>query len=460
MKVPHDIELEKAILGAILLESESIYEATPIIKPESFYLEAHKIIYSVIYEHHQKSIPFDLLTLTNELRLRKKLEIVGGAYYISQLTSKVGSALHLVRHCQIIQELFIKRKFQKILIENFKKLESSDDVYDVFNCVNRETSSLFEFSTSINYHPIYEIMKDRMNEISKIKKTKEGLIGIHTGFSKLNSFTNGFQPGDYVIIGARPSMGKTIIALLVAKAAASISNIPVLFFSLEMSRKRLSDRLISVETEIDSKLISANKLDSDDWIKIDNSLQVYKSKNIFIIDDSNLTIEDIKSKALVLHRKFGIKMVIIDYIQLIKFSFREKNTNDNISHISRNIKTIAKDIDGVSVALSQLTRGDGIPRLSNLRDSGSLEQDADIVWLLHREDYEGRECDISARLRIDNIIAKNRNAEIGAFYTYRNRPWSYIGEIPFEEIESMRNEQMPFNDNYEIDFEQKDKTPF
>ncbi|MFA6185515.1 MAG: replicative DNA helicase [Candidatus Shapirobacteria bacterium] len=444
---PQDLNIEKAVLGAILLEKDAIYTAIQIIKPNAFYSDNHNIIYNAIYKLYTERKPIDLLTVSNELRESNKLDSIGGAYYISSLTNNVGSCANLENHCKILYELFLRREMIRTLM-SFTNVIDNDyekDIFESYNNISAELSSLFELSLSSDYHNMKDVISERLNKIAEIKPNENNLIGINTGFSRLNSFTNGLQSGDYVIIGARPSMGKTIISLLIARAAIFQSKKKVLYFSLEMNKERIADRLLSIESKIDSKKIASNRLDNCEWKNLDESQGLYNNKDFFIIDNSGMTIEDIKARCITLHRKFGIDEVIIDYIQLIKHSFKNRNTNDNVTHISKNIKAIAKEINCPIIALSQLNRGGvGRPEMKDLRDSGSLEQDADIIWLLHREDYEGCECLPEAINRIDNIIAKNRNGDVGAFYTYRNDIWSYIGEIRFEELASIEN-QMPFN---------------
>jgi len=441
---PQNLELETAVLGAIILESEAINVALPILRGNVFYYNQNALIYESILELNANRQVVDLLTVTNKLRVNGKLEDVGGTFYVSRLMDNIGSSRHLENHCRILQELFLKRETIRVLTETVNESYQESDIFEIYNKINRELSILFELSINADYFNIKDVISERLEQISLLNPDEKGMIGIDTGFSKLNQFTNGFQPADYVIIGARPSMGKTIIALLIAKAC-NRQNKKALIFSMEMSRHRIADRLISIDSQIDSRLISSNRLNDSDWEKIDSSLGLYKNNNIYIIDNSGLTIEDLKAKAITICKKHGISEIIIDYIQLMRHSFPKRNTNDNVTHISKNLKSLAKDTESTVIALSQLNRsGSGYPEMKDLRDSGSLEQDADIVWFLHREDYEGRQCDEDAIRRIDNIIAKNRNGQIGAFFTYRNDSWSYIGELPFEELNSL-TDNMPFS---------------
>lgn len=441
---PNDSKIEAAVLGAILQEPEAIYQAMTIIKPNIFYNDKNKAIYAAVIALQGRNDPIDLLTVSNSLRDAKKLDFVGGAYYVSSLTNNVGSALHIEKHCKILYELYLRREMLLCLNRQVAQIAGDNDIFDTYNQTSAELSNIFEMSLSSNYHNMVDVMNTRLEEVSKIKIDENEMLGIHTPFSKLNKLTNGFQGSDYIILGARPSMGKTIISLLIAKAAIFLSNANGLYFSLEMSKSRLADRLLSVESNIDSKKIASNDLNSDNWSNLTESMDKYNSKQLYIIDDSGLTIEDIKARSITMKRKYGINFIIIDYIQLMKHSFATKNTNDNVTHISKGIKSLSKELNCPIIALSQLKRNENRePTLSDLRDSGSLEQDADIVWFLHRWDYEGRECDPEDKGRIDNIIAKNRNGGIGMFHTYRSDDWSYIGELEFSDINSIA-ESMPF----------------
>jgi len=442
-----DLLIESAVLGAILLERDAIYTAMQILKTGNFYMESHNIIFDAILKLNTQRKPIDILTVTDSLRKSGKLETCGGAYYISKLTSGVGSAAHIEDHCRILYQLYLRREMIAIGLANIKKIDENPDkdIFEVYNSMSAEMNCLFELALSSDFHNMKDVMGERLTEISEIKQKENGIVGVDTGFPKLNNLTSGFQPGDFVIIGARPSMGKTIISLLNSRACVFRSNKKVAYFSLEMSRKRIADRLLSIESVIESKKISSNNLTTLEWETLDNSVSLYTNKNFFIIDVSALTIEDIKSRAITLHRKYGIDEIIIDYIQLIKHSFPRMDTNYNVAHISRNIKSIAKEIGCPVIALSQLNRsGTGEPVMKDLRDSGSLEQDADIVWFLHRNDYEGQECEEEDKNRIINIIAKHRNGDIGKFLTYRNDNWSYIGEMPFEEMQSLES-SMPYS---------------
>jgi replicative DNA helicase len=447
---PNDQGIEKAVLGAILIEPDAIFAAITIINPNVFYNEKHKEIYQAIILLQNDNEPIDILTVSNKLREKTKLDYVGGAYYISLLTSNIGSSFHLEKHCRILYELFLRREMLLCFNRNIKDISANKDIFDTYNQTSAELSSLFEMSLSSDYYNMSDVMKSRLSVIAEIKKDESQMIGIDSGFSKLNSLTNGFQSSDYIILGARPSMGKTIISLLIAKAAMFHSNKKVLYFSLEMSKERLADRLLSIESNIDSRKISSNNLNHLDWESLENGAERYIDNNLFIIDNSGLSIEDIKARSITLNRKFDIGLILIDYIQLMKHSFHNKNTNDNVTHISKSIKALAKDINCPIVALSQLKRNENrSPTLSDLRDSGSLEQDADIVWFLHRDDYEGRECEPEAEKRIENIIAKNRNGGIGIFHSYRSEDWSYIGEIEYNEFLSL-GDSMPFDNSYGI----------
>lgn len=447
----NDKKLESTILGGVLIDEEAYYEVSSILKPECFYDLKNREVWGAMVAIVQRSEKINLVTVVAELRASTKFKDENVAFYVSNLTSSVASAYNIENHSKILYELYLRREMLHTFAYISKDIEGNKDIFETYNKVSAELSNLFEMSLSSDFFDISEILKERLSIIQDIKAKEGGIIGINSGFSSLNNLTGGFQPGDYIILGARPSMGKTIVSLLAAKAAAQIEKKKVLYFSLEMSKERIADRLLSVESSICSRKISSNNLDAKDWGKLEESASGFVKDNFFIIDSSGLTIEDIKAKAITLHRKFGIDEIVIDYIQLIRHSFSNRNTNDNVTHISKNIKTLAKEINCPVLALSQLKRSnEGVmqkPVMQNLRDSGTLEQDADIIWFLHREDYEGRdvsEIEPDAECRIENIIAKNRNGAVGFFYTYRNDNWSYLGEMHPDELNSIV-ENMPFD---------------
>lgn len=439
-----DIELEKLIIGCILVFRESIYTVMEYLKVGHFYHESHNVIYNAILCLNTDSKPIDSTTVCIKLKEQNKLEEVGGAYYIATLSKNITTSHNLQFNCIVVFEMFLKREMSHKLTTYANTINSNNqsDIFELYNNLGTELSSLFELSLSSDYSQMYEVINSRLIEIEKIKIEENGILGIDTGFSKLNNITNGFQPADYIILAARPSMGKTIISIICMLAAIFRQNKNVLFFSLEMSKERISDRILSLLTNIDSKIISSNRLNENEWKLITDQLDRLIDKNLFIFDQSGLTIEDITARAITLHRKHRIDLIVIDYIQLIRHSKPKSNTNDNVTHISKNIKALCKKINCPIIALSQMNRDtSGLPTMKNLRDSGSLEQDADIIWLLHREDYEGIECDPSEKERIDNLIVKNRNGNIEAFYTHRSTDWSYIGEIEYSEFKSL---ELPF----------------
>lgn len=439
---PQDIDVEKAVLGAIILEQSSIFPILDLLKPEIFYSPAHMKICRAILELHFNKKKIDLLSVTNTLRSCKDLDEVGGAFYVSSLTSNIGSASHIVDHCQIIYELYLRRELLRTFHEKTDEVFDNADVFKIYNDSVNEMQSLFEFLVRNDFHSMADVVKERLQEISEINPNKN-MNGINSGFSKLNDMTNGFQPSDYVILGARPSMGKTITALKVMMSCIEVSKRPVLFFSLEMSKERIADRILSLKTGINSMKIASNRLSAEEWKVIDSAAAAIKNDMLIIVDSGGQTIDDIRNKAITLNRSHDFGMITIDYIQLISYSQKQKSSNENLTFISKTVKSIGKECDCVMLVLSQLKRNDSKePHLSDLRDSGSLEQDADIVWLLHREDYEGVVCSDEQKNRIDNLIAKNRNGEIGAFYTYRRPDWTYIGEIEYHEYDSLQ-ENMP-----------------
>lgn len=440
---PHGIEIEKAILGAILLDKDAIYEVASLLKPEVFYNPAHQFIYKAIIDIHNQKGAIDLLTVTNKLRSSGDLELVGGAYYISGLTSNIGGVTHIVDHSHIVYEYFLRREVIRISHEKSRAAYGDTDIFKIYNEMVHDLDETFSIIGKKNYRSMMDVATERLYNISKIDP-KRDVVGNHTGYHKLDNITNGYQPGDFIILGARPSMGKTINAIKSGMACIEHDKKPALFFSLEMSADRIADRALSELTGIDSMKISSNRLSDSEWDRLNQAIS--RLEKLIIIDTPSLNINEIRNIAIALNREFHFGLIIIDYIQLIPHHMPNKNSNENVSYISRTIKGLGKECGCPTLALSQLKRNDNKqPVLSDLRDSGSLEQDADIVWLIHREDYEGRSCSPEESNRIDNTIAKNRNGIIRSFYTYRSDDWSYIGEIEYNDLNSIKS-TMPFSD--------------
>lgn len=415
---PQAVDLEEAVLGAIILEKEALVMVDGLISEKIFYKESHKIIYQAIKSLNVDGKPVDLLTVTQELRKLGHLETVGGAFYITELTSKVASAANIEYHSRILQEMYMKRKAIQVASE-LQKL-AFDDTTDAFEIMEMMQAATLETLHDIdNGRTVLfgESLLKRLEVISKRVSEKKTLTGVDTGFKSLNELTGGWQKPDLIIIAGRPAMGKTALALCLVRNAA-ISGIPVAMFSLEMSQDQLVDRLISIETEIASAQdLQRGNLSKEQLTGIVHRTGKAYKYPIYIDDTAGISISQLRSKAYKLKASKGIGMLVIDYLQLMSGDGKG-NREQEISQISRGLKKIAKELDIPVIALSQLSRsveqrgGDKRPQLSDLRESGAIEQDADIVIFTHRPEYYGitEYADgVSTRGVAEIIFAKHRN---------------------------------------------------
>ena len=424
---PQAVDLEEAVLGALMLEKDALTSVIDILKPESFYKDAHEEIYRAIVTLFNNSEPIDLLTVSNQLRKDGKLDVVGGSYYITELTSRVNSAANIEYHARIIAEQAIKRMLIKISreIQN----DAYEDTTDVFDLLDKTESALFDVTNSNikkNYADMHSLMKEAFRELEERKNHTDGLTGVPTGFSALDRVTSGWQKSDMVIIAARPGMGKTAFVVSALRNAAVDFKQPVAIFSLEMSSVQLVNRLISSEAELDSEKIKKGQLADHEWQQLVHKTAALTEAPIFIDDTPALSILELRAKCRRLKQQHDIQLVVIDYLQLMSGDSSKSgggggNREQEIASISRALKNIAKELNVPVIALSQLSRavetrgGDKRPQLSDLRESGSIEQDADMVMFLYRPEYYGiteDENGIPTTNVGEVIIAKHRNGSL------------------------------------------------
>ena len=422
---PQAIELEEAVLGALMLEKDALTSVIDILKVESFYKEAHKVIFQAILDLFTESQPIDLLTVTTKLRKNGALEVAGGAFYITELTSKVASAANIEFHARIITEQSIKREL--IRISSTIQKDAFEDTTDVFELLDAMEQSLFEISEKNirkNYATMSSIMRDAIAELEVRKNQKDGLTGVPSGFTALDRVTSGWQKSDLVIIAARPAMGKTAFVLSVLRNAAVDHNRPVAIFSLEMSSVQLVNRLISSEAELDSDKIKKGTLADHEWAQLVHKTAKLSKAPLFVDDTPALSILELRAKCRKLKAQHDIQMVVVDYLQLMSGDSKGGfggNREQEIASISRALKKIAKELSIPVIALSQLSRavetrgGDKRPQLSDLRESGAIEQDADMVMFLYRPEYYGITEDEGGASTAgvgEVIIAKHRNGSL------------------------------------------------
>ena len=422
---PQATELEEAVLGALMLEKDALTNVIDILKVESFYKEAHKVIFQAILDLFTESQPIDLLTVTTQLRKNGALEVAGGAFYVTELTSKVASAANIEYHARIITEQSIKREL--IRISSSIQKDAFEDTTDVFELLDAMEQSLFEISEKNirkNYSDMRSIMRDAMTELEARKNQKDGLTGVPSGFTALDRVTSGWQKSDLVIIAARPAMGKTAFVLSVLRNAAVDHNRPVAIFSLEMSSVQLVNRLISSEAELDSEKIKKGTLADHEWAQLIHKTAKLSKAPLYVDDTPALSILELRAKCRKLKAQHDIQLVVVDYLQLMSGDSKGGfggNREQEIASISRALKKIAKELSIPVIALSQLSRavetrgGDKRPQLSDLRESGAIEQDADMVMFLYRPEYYGITEDEGGASTAgvgEVIIAKHRNGSL------------------------------------------------
>ncbi|WP_235933050.1 replicative DNA helicase [Acidiluteibacter ferrifornacis] len=421
---PQAVDLEEAVLGAMMLEKDAVNTAIDILQPKSFYKDSHQKIFSVIQHLFEKSEPIDILTITNTLKQRGELEIVGGPYYISQLTNKVVSSANIEFHARIVAQKYIQRELIRISSEIIS--DAYDETTDVFSLMDKAESSLFsvtEGNIRKNWDDMSTLVRQAIKQIETAKNQDGNIVGTPSGFTALDKMTSGWQPSDLIILAARPAMGKTSFALSLCRNAAVDFNKAIAIFSLEMSSLQLVTRLISAESELSSGKLRNGNLRYDELAQIHTKIAGLTEAPIFIDDTPAISVFELRAKARRLKAQHDIQLLVVDYMQLMTAGGEGKgNREQEISTISRSLKSIAKELNIPVIALSQLSRavesrgGDRRPQLSDLRESGSIEQDADMVLFINRPEYYGITEDEAGQstLGVANIIiAKHRNGSVG-----------------------------------------------
>lgn len=416
---PQSLEAEESILSAILVDNNTLLEILEILSPEDFYRSAHQKIFSAISELFSKNEPVDLVTLTNILREHDRLEEIGGAAYLANLVDTVPLAVNAQYYAKIVYDKACLRR----LIEKTNSIAKRcfEDRGDVDNVIDFAESSIFEISENKirpAFYPIGKIIESNIDVLEERQGNRALVTGVATGFTKLDELTAGLQKSDLVILAGRPGMGKTALALNIAKNAAVDANIPVAIFSLEMSKEQLSFRMLSSEARIDSSRLRRGFISQDDWINITDSAGVLSQAPIFIDDSPNITALEIRAKSRRLKMEKDIGLIIIDYLQLMKSRASAERRDLEISEISRSLKALAKELDLPVVALSQLNRkleerSDKRPQLADLRESGALEQDADVVAFLYRDELYNKDENNPNKGKAELIVSKQRNGPTG-----------------------------------------------
>jgi len=419
---PQALDLEEAVLGAMMLENDRLAEVIEVLKPDAFYKESHQLIFSAIQRLFANNQPVDILTVTEELRQHGELELVGGPYQVTMLTNRVASAANIEFHSRIILQKYIQRELIRVSSGIIK--ESYEDTTDVFDLLDKAETELFAISESNigkATMDMQSIVKEAIREITAGRKQEGQLRGVGSGFSQIDRITSGWQKSDLIIIASRPGMGKTAFALTMARNAAIDFKKPIAFFSLEMSAIQLVTRLISSETEIPQEKLRRGTMAEFEWEQLNAKISSLIDAPLFIDDTAALSIFDLRAKCRRLKARYDIQLIVVDYLQLMTGSQESKgNREQEISSISRALKSLAKELDIPVVAISQLSRAPekrtgARPILSDLRESGSIEQDADMVLFIYRPEYYKIEVDASGESTsgmAEVSIAKNRNGPL------------------------------------------------
>lgn len=414
---PQNLEAERSTLGAMFLEKDAIYRAMEIIKPEDFYKDGHALIYQVVLDLTNKGEPVDLVTVTEELRQREALEKVGGITYLTELANTVPTAAHVEYYARIIEEKALLRNLIHAATEIVGMgYDGQEEVEKILDEAEKKIFSIANRRAGRTIVSLKNILIEAFEQIEKLYESHGAVTGVPTGFSDLDRFTAGLQPSDLIILAARPSMGKTTFALNIAENAAAHLQIPVAVFSLEMSKEQLAMKLLCAEAGVDNQRIRTGNLAEEDWPRLSHALGRLSEAKMFIDDSPNVSALEIRAKARRIQAEYGLGLIVIDYLQLMQGRGRTESRQQEVSEISRSLKALARELSVPVLALSQLSRAVEMrqnkrPSLADLRESGSLEQDADLVCFLYREDYYEPETEKKGITEL--IIAKHRNGPIG-----------------------------------------------
>jgi replicative DNA helicase len=434
---PQNIDAEKSTLGSMLLEKEAIFTATEILKPDDFYREAHRQIFQAVSALSGRGEPVDLVTVAEELRQRNLLEQVGGASYLASLANCVPTAANVEHYAKIVEE---KSVLRALISASTRVAQMGYDAnLEVETILDEAERAIFAITQKRNiqgFVSLRSILIEAFERIEKLYTEKGGITGIPTGYADLDRLTSGWQPSDLIIIAARPSMGKTTFTLNLAQQAAVEMKIPVIYFSLEMSKEQLAQKLLCAEAGVDSQRLRTGQLVESDWPKLSYALGRLSEANMFIDDTPGISAMEIRAKARRIKAEHNLGLIVIDYLQLMQSRTRSENRQQEVADISRSLKALARELAVPVIACSQLSRAveqraQKVPSLADLRESGSLEQDADIVAFLYRDDYYNPDTDKKNITEL--IIAKHRNGPTGSIELYFQKEYS-----KFESLDKYR----------------------
>ena len=416
---PHDIEAEQAVLGSMFTDKDAVISSVEILKEEDFYRDDNRYIYSAMLNLYNRAEPIDLITVKAELELMGKFEQVGGFEYLTELPMKVPTTANASKYVKIVEEKSTLRRLIKTANEIIELgYDPTEEVEHIMEGAEKKIFNLLQNKNQKGYVPIKDILVDSFTQLEELYNRKQHITGVPTGFSDLDYRTSGLHGSEFILIAARPAMGKSAFVLNIAANAALRGNTPVAIFSLEMSKEQMVNRIMCSEAMVDSNKVRTGKLDDNDWAKLAESIGPLSEAGIYVDDTPGISIMEIRARCRKLKIEKDIGLVVIDYLQLIQGSNRTRggSREQEIAEISRSLKILAKELDVPVIALSQLSRAveqrpDHRPMLSDLRESGSIEQDADIVMFLYRDDYYNE--DSEKKNVAEVIIAKHRGGSTG-----------------------------------------------
>lgn len=415
---PHDLEAEQAVLGSMLIDKDSVISAVEKLKVDSFYRDDNKIIYDAILNLYNRLEPIDIITVKDELVSIGKFEQVGGLEYLASLPDKVPTTANVDKYIKIVEEKAILRNLIKTANDIIELgYDPAEEVDDIMDSAEKKIFDIMQDKSQKGYSPIKDVLVESFTQLEELYNRKQHITGVPTGFVELDYKTAGLHPSDLVLIAARPAMGKSAFALNIATNAALKAKIPVVLFSLEMSKEQMVNRILCSEAMVDSNKVRTGKLDEEDWEKLAGSIGPLSEAEIYIDDTPGISVMEIRAKCRKLKLEKNIGLVVIDYLQLVQSTNKRFGSREQeISEISRSLKMLAKEIGVPVIALSQLSRAveqrpDHRPMLSDLRESGAIEQDADIVMFLYRDDYYNKESEKKDIAEV--IIAKHRGGSTG-----------------------------------------------
>ncbi len=414
---PHDIEAEQAVIGSMLTDQEAVYAAIERLKPEDFYREDNKQIYTAILNIYNKAEPIDIITLKSELSSMGKLDAVGGLEYIVELPEKVPTTANVDRYIKIVEEKSLLRNLIRAANEILSSgYAQEDDVENIVDHAEKKIFDVMQKKSQKGYTTIKDVLVESFTKLEELYNQKEHITGVPTGFAELDKKTAGLHGSELILIAARPAMGKSAFALNIGSYAATRANVPVAIFSLEMSKEQVGNRILCSEALVDSNNVRTGELNDEELGKLAETSGELSQAPIYIDDTPGISVMEIRAKCRKLKLEKNIGLVIIDYLQLIQGSGKTSSREQEIAEISRSLKILAKEIEVPVIALSQLSRAvearpDHRPMLSDLRESGSIEQDADIVMFLYRDDYYNE--DSEKKNIAEVIIAKQRAGSTG-----------------------------------------------